>query len=504
MLAAVAAAVLSVPATASATTRVVDQRSGPYTTIADAILAADPGDVIAVHQGHYDEELWVAKDDLTLRGEPGTIVSETSPFVVSLMGARDAIEGITIAGGPGGVRIEGDGARLSGTTVLADTNAVSIRGAVRTTLDRVFLRATGLAGVALVARNDAPDVQLTTLDTSIVTGGRMGTGIDVATGAVGDTAAVGPLRLYADFVTVAGAPTALRTAHAGRGAEPEVVADYSVIHGAAPGLGTLLTDAVDDDARAFVDPAALDFHLREGAWAVNVIMSGHVSSRPAPVDDYDGVPRGGRPSAGAFQFVEHAPRAVLTTPATTVRQGAPVRFDASGSGDPDPGGRILAYTWVFGDGSHEQTTAEPTIEHVFAQPGRPLVTVRVEDQLGTGTTSATLAMTVTDAIAPVVAITSPRDASRRHQLRRSGRRRVVNVVKVAGRATDAASGVARVDVTLRRGRQAYGSKAALKGDAFSWHPPAKAKLARGRWTLAAAATDRAGNVARTVLHFTVT
>ncbi|HWI70408.1 MAG TPA: PKD domain-containing protein [Baekduia sp.] len=493
--AAVLAALTLLPASgaSAATTRVVDQQAGPYTTITDALLAAAPGDTVAIHQGHYDEELWVDKDDITLRGEPGTIVSQTSPFVVSLMGARDTVEDLTIAGGPGGVRIEGDGAALTRTTVMADTNAVSVKGGITTRVDRSFLRATALAGVALLARNDAPAGQATVITTSVVLGGRQATAIDAQTGAVGDTATVGALRLALIHSTVVGTPSGVLTGQIGNGRPPSMTY-YNTLN------------RPTSDTYTFVNPAALDFHLRESA-----VLDARADfplipdpSLPQPATDYDGVPLGPGPTSGAFQFVEHPPAAVVTTAATTVRQGVPVHFDASGSADTDPGGRIESYVWVFGDGTVEQTTAVPAIDHVFAQPGRPLVSVRATDQLGFGTTSALLPMTVTDAVAPAVRLTAPRDGSKRHQLRRSGRRRVVNVLKVAGTATDA-GGVARVDVTLRRARTSYASRAVLKGGAFSWHTPAQARLARGRWTLTARATDRAGNISAPVLlHFTVT
>src|SRR4051794_23569973 len=128
LAAACAAAVLSVPASAVAATRVVDQVAGPYTTITDALLAASSGDTIDIHQGHYHEDLWVDKDDITLRGAPGTIVSETGPYVVSLMGRGDELDGLMVAGGPAGIRIEGDGAQVRNSTVMADDPAVAIKG----------------------------------------------------------------------------------------------------------------------------------------------------------------------------------------------------------------------------------------------------------------------------------------------------------------------------------------------------------------------------------------
>jgi len=167
------------------------------------------------------------------------------------------------------------------------------------------------------------------------------------------------------------------------------------------------------------------------------------------------------------------------------------------------------------------------------------VTVRTVDDHGAATTSAALPITVTDAVAPALSITSPRDRARLHRLRtvlRAGhRRRVVNVVRFGGRATDA-GGVERVELTLRRlpptktkatrktavpgicvfldpARRRVGTRpcvdppvirATRHGDAWSWSTPAGLALPLGTWELTARATDRAGNLATSVLHFTVT
>src|SRR3954466_7584891 len=131
-LAVLGAGALAAPAGA-ATTRVVDKAAGPYTTITAAILAADPGDTIDIHPGGYDEQLWIPKDDLTLRAVPGTVgVHATSPDVVSLMGQRDVLDGVLVSGGPGGVRIEGDGAVVRNLSVISEGTAITIKGAVRT------------------------------------------------------------------------------------------------------------------------------------------------------------------------------------------------------------------------------------------------------------------------------------------------------------------------------------------------------------------------------------
>jgi hypothetical protein len=52
------------------------------------------------------------------------------------------------------------------------------------------------------------------------------------------------------------------------------------------------------------------------------------------------------------------------TPVAPIIAGqTPVILSAVGSRDTD--GRIVSYVWNFGDGTPEQTTAEPTVRHTF-------------------------------------------------------------------------------------------------------------------------------------------
>lgn len=56
--------------------------------------------------------------------------------------------------------------------------------------------------------------------------------------------------------------------------------------------------------------------------------------------------------------------AFVYSPVSPVLAGqTPVAFNASESVDSD--GRITTYNWDFGDASAQQTSAEPTITHVF-------------------------------------------------------------------------------------------------------------------------------------------
>jgi hypothetical protein len=107
---------------------------------------------------------------------------------------------------------------------------------------------------------------------------------------------------------------------------------------------------------------------------------------------------------------------------------------------------------------------------------------------------------------------------------------VPNVLRFSGRVEDA-GGVAGVALTFRRVTAAAGPAAAptcsfldadarrlvsrpcsqppvlratVAGGAWSWSTPSTAAIAPGSWELTVTATDRTGNAASGVLHFTVT
>jgi plastocyanin len=69
-----------------------------------------------------------------------------------------------------------------------------------------------------------------------------------------------------------------------------------------------------------------------------------------------------------------------------IQKGGTVRFDSSGSSDPN--GDPLTFNWTFGDEDRSkpeaiETTAETSIEHTFdADPGTYLVVLEVDDQNG--------------------------------------------------------------------------------------------------------------------------
>ncbi len=74
------------------------------------------------------------------------------------------------------------------------------------------------------------------------------------------------------------------------------------------------------------------------------------------------------------------PSASFSSPAATI-VGRAIRFDASGSSDPN--GTITGYRWNFGDGQ-TQSTAAPLTSHTYRASGTMTVTLTITDADGGG------------------------------------------------------------------------------------------------------------------------
>ncbi|MDP3858782.1 MAG: PKD domain-containing protein [Stagnimonas sp.] len=98
----------------------------------------------------------------------------------------------------------------------------------------------------------------------------------------------------------------------------------------------------------------------------------------------------------------HAPVAVLTATPLTGTAPLTVRFDGSGSSDPDAGDAVSSYTFGFGDGSEPQVDqAAASTSHVYSQPGTYVANLTVKDEAGkVSATPAVVSIVVTAAPPP--------------------------------------------------------------------------------------------------------
>ncbi len=110
-------------------------------------------------------------------------------------------------------------------------------------------------------------------------------------------------------------------------------------------------------------------YVQEGTYAIRLTVT----------DD-----RGAEDTATAeIRIVNLTPRAHLVADPASLPTGATCTFDASGSVDPSPHGTIIDYAWdLDGDGTFEQTTTCPSVDHVYEDDGARRVRVRVTDDDG--------------------------------------------------------------------------------------------------------------------------
>lgn len=538
---------------ARADTLTVDQAAGPYTTISDALADANDGDTIEVHPGTYAEQLSVDQDDLTIHGEPGTVVASTAgPDVIALTGDGDRLDGLSVSGGPGGVSVVGDGDDIADATLTASDHALVVDGPVTATVRHTQVRALDPAGTAVYSRNDTPvgpdpgdadqDVQL---QTAVVIGGALGTAFDVRTGAPGESGARGETTFALGTTTVALAPTALADGQDGQGGDITFAAFDSIVHGSAPDLLAYRTETAATDAADFVSPATLDLHLRADAPAVGFtggLATDATAVQLAPARtaaDFDGAPRldpAATASVGAYEFHDTPPTATFTVSPDPER-GRPVTLDASSSIDPDAaiGGRVVSYRWQLQD--QDVTTDRPVLQHIWKGYNNMAwgVLLTTVDNNGRATQSARVEVTVPDRTPPVLRFSRPADRARLHRYtittKHHRKHKLIDVLRFSGRVS-AGEGIGHVIFTLQRtgpkGKAKKGRPAQCRyysalgrlltractapwafnvpvvKDAWGWHSAQHVPFPPGTWTLTASATDQTGNVGTSVLHFTVT
>ena len=90
-------------------------------------------------------------------------------------------------------------------------------------------------------------------------------------------------------------------------------------------------------------------------------------------------------SGAAFQTTVNVTAITVPTVSFVAVPASPSAGQATtftATATPSANHRISSYTWSWGDGSGDNTTSSPTIQHTFANQGRFFVTVTVRDDLG--------------------------------------------------------------------------------------------------------------------------
>ena len=210
------------------------------------------------------------------------------------------------------------------------------------------------------------------------------------------------------------------------------------------------------------------------------------------------VHRGSGMTGSVLVAASTPPTASFTAAPAAPELGQPVTFDASASGDADPGDSVVSYRWdLDGDGSFETVSPSPTTSTSYAKSG--FVTVRLQVVDRQGDVSEPLARLffvqgpapARDATAPRLSAARIRPASfctRRSEACRSPGARIAftlsEAASVAGEVTAAGRGRRSAAARALRIQGRAGS------NAFRFRG---AGLKPGRYRLSLVATDAAGN-----------
>jgi hypothetical protein len=477
-------AALAAPAAARATTYDVAVEGGAcggsdHTcgTVAAAAGAVGNGDVVNIAPGTYNGDATFTAAGVIVTGSSeggGVIVNGTltfngggaSPSILRRLIVAQAGSGAAVvAGGAAGVSIR-DAVLLSaagpGLAISAGASNALVRSSVLVAASGGTAVSIGLGGSSAALK----------IDSSVVGGGAAGTGLAVTTGQ-STLLSAGSATVTARHATIAGAAVGISldssSATGLLSAAGNIAVDVSdsILEGAtptrtntgllgilAPNTATLSlarTDQTTAPDALFVSTARRNYHLRADA---PVIDKGQTTEGDSATD-LDGQPRtaGQASDLGADEFGNTPPTAAIALKTATPRRGQPVTFDGSGSTDRDSaiGGPISQYRWTFGDGTSE-TTATPTVEHVYAREGALVAQLVVADRQGAASTPATVPVRLLPGTVPTVTISRPKAKARLALLakRRKGARKRARA-KIAFRGTARAAGpVKSVVLTIEK------------------------------------------------------
>ncbi|HTN23430.1 MAG TPA: PKD domain-containing protein [Solirubrobacteraceae bacterium] len=452
--------------------------------------AVNPGDVVEVSPGTYDEAPTFTDAGVTINGAtdpPGVIVTGTISFSGS--GATPSVLSHVIVA-PSTLTSPAVG--VSGTAGVAVRDSFLLSGGasamtISNGAGNEITRSTLLSGAP---DGKAVDVQVATapvslfLSSSILAGGGSGYGLAVKTG-VGTLlpGSAGAATVTAKHITIAGSANAISLdsssatglLNQSAGNITANVSD-SIVLGANPRansagiplvaaantatLNFTRTDQTSSPDLLFANAAKRNYHLRPDSPAID---KGQITSGDSATD-IDGQPRdnGTGSDLGADEFVNSVPTASFVVATPNPRSNQPVTFDASGSTDREGGigGGIVQYQWNFGDGTTESTTT-PTVAHTYPKDGTVVVQLVVIDRQAGASPPFVAPVKLTDGTPPTVVITRPKANQKLALTKKTTKTVTKNGKKTkktttkrvrigfAGTAKDA-SGVAAVFLTLER------------------------------------------------------
>jgi hypothetical protein len=490
-IAAATAAVLAVPAAASAATFTVKAGDGACGGsdlacggLVEAAAAAGSGDVFNVAAGAYPGAKFTV-GGVTINGTPGVVVTTTIEFSGASGGVSKLSKvGIAITSGNGpGVNVSGaSGLELSDAGIVsANGHGVLVSAGTVNKVVRSLVATGGADTSAIRVESDAGSAtKHLTVESTIVVGGSSGIGAFTRAGALVLQGA-GDVSLDLRHVTAAGSTHGIvlnanggaSVLNPGTGSIAATLADSIALSNAVtnyPGLlgigantATLtltrsLTGGVDPNT-LFADPAGRNFRLRPGSPAIG---QGAVTAGESATD-LDGEDRSAAPTdLGGDEFFNAAPVAKIVVATKIPRATQPVTFDAGTSVDREAsyGGGIVQYLWTFSDGAKEATTT-PTINHVFAKEGDASASLVVTDRQGASSAPAAVALKLINGTPPSVGIVKPKNNQKIKQFTTKTTTKTVDGKKTttksrtrtkivfAGSSADA-NGVAGIILTLEK------------------------------------------------------